>query len=111
MSNSAPEVTEATFDTEVLASPTPVLVDFGAAWCPPCRAIAPEIDAAAEALAGRARVVTVDVDRSETLAARYGIQGIPALLIFKDGAVVGQTAGYRPRQQLVDMVLDHVEGA
>jgi thioredoxin 1 len=109
--SSALAVTDATFDTEVLASSVPVLVDFGATWCPPCRAIGPEVDAAAETLSGRARVVTVDVDENGALAERYGIRGIPALLLFKGGRVVEQTSGYRPRQELVELVLDYVEGA
>ena len=109
MSN-ALEVTGATFDSEVLSSPIPVLVDFGATWCPPCRAIAPEVDAAAETLKGRAKIVTVDVDQNAALAEQYGIQGIPALLVFKGGKIVEQTAGFRPRAELVEMLLDHVEG-
>jgi thioredoxin len=100
-------VTKAQWDAEVLKSDVPVLVDFGATWCPPCRAIAPEIEAVSEMVAGKAKVVTVDVDSDPDLAARYGIQGIPALLVFKGGQVVEQTAGYMRRAELANLLLDH----
>ena len=104
----ADQVTKARWDAEVIKAAVPVLVDFGASWCPPCRAIAPEIEAVSQMVAGKAKVVTVDVDSDPDLAARYGIQGIPALLVFKNGQVVEQTAGYMRRTDLADLLLSHV---
>ncbi|MCA9768209.1 MAG: thioredoxin, partial [Gemmatimonadetes bacterium] len=88
MSGSTVEVTDATFGAEVENASGLVLVDFWAAWCGPCRAIAPHLEVLAGHFAGRAKVVKVDVDASPELAAQYGIRGIPTLLVFKGGQVV-----------------------
>ena len=92
-------VTDATFTTDVLASPEPVLVDFWAPWCGPCRMIAPQVHELATEFQGKAKVVKLNVDENPETAARYNITGIPTLLIFKDGrklelgnyAIIGQT--------------------
>ncbi|MCA9707749.1 MAG: thioredoxin [Myxococcales bacterium] len=93
------------FDAHVLASEVPVLVDFWAAWCGPCRAIAPHLEVLAGHFAGRAKVVKVDVDASPELAAQYGIRGIPTLLVFKGGQVVDRLVGNpgsrAPLEQLI----------
>lgn len=89
----AAAVTGADFESEVLQSPVPVLVDFWATWCGPCRMIAPHVDALAEEYVGRAKVVKVDVDTEGDLATKYGIMSIPALLFFKDGQVKDQLVG------------------
>jgi thioredoxin 1 len=94
----AAAVSTADFDTEVLQSETPVLVDFWAAWCGPCRRVAPEVDAVASELGDKVKVFKVDVDSEPDLAQRYGIQSIPALYIFKGGRVVDQILGAVPRQ-------------
>ncbi len=97
------EVTDATFAAEVLgAGPTPVLVDCWAAWCGPCRMIAPTIDQLAAESAGRYRVAKLDVDANPRTAAAYHIDGIPALLLFKDGRLVDQMVGLQPKPAIID---------
>ena len=94
--NAVFEVSDATFDQEVLQSEQPVLVDFWAVWCGPCKAIAPIVEDLATAYAGKLKVVKVDVDKNGATPSRYGIRGIPALLIFKGGKVADQIVGYVP---------------
>ncbi len=93
------------FDTHVLASDVPVLVDFWAAWCGPCRALAPHLDVLADRFAGQAKVVKVDIDSNPQVAAQYGVRGIPTLLMFKDGKVVDKMVGNpgsaKPLEQLL----------
>ncbi len=96
--SSVAAVSSADFDTQVLQSETPVLVDFWAAWCGPCRRVAPEVDAVALQLGEKVKVFKVDIDAEPDLATRYGIQSIPALYIFKGGKVVDQILGAVPRQ-------------
>jgi len=107
MSQATP-VTSTDFDTQGLQSGVPVLVDFWAAWCGPCRRVAPEVDAVAEQLSGKAKVMKVDIDAEPDLAARYGIQSIPALFIFKGGRVVEQLVGLQPRQVIAEKLSAHV---
>ena len=87
------DVNEGDWDSNVLQSDVPVLVDFWAPWCGPCRAIAPNVEALAEEYAGRLRVAKVNVDNNQSLAMKYGIRGIPALLVFKGGELVNQISG------------------
>lgn len=98
---SATHVTTDQFDAEVLQSSVPVLVDFWAVWCGPCRAIAPHVDAISQEYAGRVKVVKVNVDEEPELALRYGIQSIPTLLFFKDGKVQDMIVGVVPKQTIV----------
>ncbi len=98
------EVSDATFDREVLKSDQPVLVDFWAVWCGPCKAIAPIVDGLAAAFAGKLKVAKVNVDENGATPSRYGIRGIPALLFFKDGQVVDQVVGYRPQNEIEEKV-------
>jgi thioredoxin 1 len=98
------EVTDANFDEEVLRSEQPVLVDFWAAWCGPCKAIGPAVDGVAQAYAGKLKVTKVNVDANGSTPMRYGIRGIPALLFFKDGKVADQIVGYVPQDVIEEKV-------
>lgn len=95
------ELTDSNFDNEVLTSDTPVLVDFWAEWCGPCRMIGPVVEELASDYAGKVKVGKVDVDSNPEVSVKYGIRSIPALLIFKDGEVVDQIIGAVPKTQLV----------
>ena len=97
-------LTDASFDAEVLKSSEPVLVDFWATWCGPCRAVAPVVDALAKDYAGKVKVGKMDVDSNPQVATKYGVMSIPTLLMFKDGKVVGQVVGAVPRPKLEDMI-------
>jgi thioredoxin 1 len=100
------EVTDASWDKEVLQSDVPVLVDFWAPWCGPCRAIGPHIEALATEYKGTAKVVKVNTDQNQKVAASLGIRGIPAIFMFSGGKVVGQIAGLppNPRQRLKSLI-------
>ncbi len=97
-------VTDANFEQEVLHSPTPVLIDFWAPWCGPCRAIAPMVDELAGEYAGRLKVVKVNVDDNPQTPARFGVRGIPNLVIVKGGEVKDQIIGAVPKAHLIKAV-------
>jgi thioredoxin 1 len=98
------EVSDATFEQEVLKSEQPVLVDFWAVWCGPCKAIGPTVDAVAATYAGRLKVTKVNVDENGATPSRYGIRGIPALLFFKGGKVADQIVGVVPQHVIEEKV-------
>jgi thioredoxin 1 len=104
------EVNDADFEKQVLQSDTPVLVDFWAAWCGPCRALAPVVDEVATQYQGKLKVMKMDVDKNNATPGRYGIRGIPALLIFKGGKVAEQIVGFVPKEQ-IDTTLSRVLAA
>lgn len=87
------EVSDNDFETEVLKSPQPVVVDFTAAWCGPCKAMAPALEQVAEEMKGKVKVVKVDVDQSPVVTQQYRIQAMPTLMVFKDGQVAGHHVG------------------
>lgn len=93
-------VTDANFKQEVLSSQTPVLLDFWAEWCAPCRALAPVVEKIAEANAGKVKVGKLNVDENPEAAQQYGIQGIPTLLLFKGGKVVHQIVGFQSQANI-----------
>ena len=95
------EATTANFDTEVLGSDTPVLVDFWAEWCGPCRMIAPIVEQLASEYTGKLRVAKLDADAHGEILMNYGIMGIPTLILFKDGEVFGRVTGYKPKEKIV----------
>ncbi|MCE9628199.1 MAG: thioredoxin [Candidatus Eisenbacteria bacterium] len=107
MSNATP-VTTANFDSEVLKSSTPVLVDFWAPWCGPCRAVAPTVDALATEFAGRAKVVKLNTDEESDIAVKLGVGSIPTLMVFKNGEMVERVVGNRPKNELAALLTRHI---
>lgn len=101
-------VTDQSFDQEVLQSNVPVLVDFWAIWCGPCKTIAPQIDQIAAEHVGKLKVCKLDVDANIEVSTRYGIQGIPTLLLFKGGEVVEKRVGAWPKAAMLAMIQPHL---
>ena len=108
MSGKVTEVGDQNFEAEVLNSPVPVLVDFWAAWCAPCRMLAPVVETIAENYEGKARVVKVNVDENNVTSAKYNIKGIPTLLLFKNGEIKEQIVGNTTKGTISKMLDNHL---
>ncbi len=101
-------VTESDFQDEVINSSMPVLVDFTADWCQPCRMIAPILQQLAGEWDGKVKVVKLDADRNPNIMMQYGVMGIPTLILFKDGQIKERLTGYQPKDKLEAIVAPHV---
>jgi len=101
------KVTEDTFQDEVLSSPEPVLVDFSAVWCGPCKMLDPVVKQLAGAWEGKVKVVKIDADENPNILMKYGVLGIPTLLFFKEGEVLERVTGYLPKDKLIAKFSPH----
>lgn len=104
--SSLPAVTDTTFQNEVIQSSTPVLVDFWATWCAPCRALGPKLEeiAASANFAGKVKFMKMDVDANHLIPAQFGIRGIPTIMVFKDGKMLDQLVGNQPKEVIEKLV-------
>ncbi len=101
-------VTDSTFDTQVLKSDIPVLTDFWAEWCGPCKMIAPILEEIAEDYDGQIKIAKVDVDENNQIAMRLGVQSIPTVILFKNGQAVERLVGAMPKERLLSRILPHL---
>lgn len=104
MSENILNATDQNFEALILQSETPALVDFWASWCAPCRAIAPIVDEMAELYKGKVRVAKLNVDENPSTPGKYGVRGIPTLILFKNGKVIDQLVGAVPKNQIKDLI-------
>jgi len=104
MAGSVIEITDDTFEREIVKSDKPVLVDFWAAWCAPCRAIAPLVQQLAESYNGKVKFAKVDIDSNQKVAMQFDVKSIPTLLLFREGKVAGQIVGAVPRAKIEDLI-------
>ena len=108
MSDKTFEVTEANFQKEVLESTEPVLIDFWAEWCTPCKMIGPLVDQIADEYKGKVRVGKLDADANPDVLMRYNVMGIPTLMLFKGGEAVERITGYQPKDKITSKLVPHI---
>ena len=101
-------VTDTNFEEQVLKSTSPVLVDFWAEWCGPCRALAPKLEEIATEMQGRVTVVKINIDENPNSPAKYGVKGIPTMVLFKNGKEVEQMVGNQPKESIVSLLEKHI---
>lgn len=102
------EITAGEFETEVLKSKIPVLVDFGAVWCGPCKMLDPVVEELADDWGDKVKVVKLDVDHNPTIAMNYNVMGVPTLMLFNNGEVKERLTGFRPKQKIIDALSPHL---
>ncbi len=100
--------TDASFSNEVLTSSTPVLVDFWAEWCGPCRALAPKLEEISNEMQEKVKIVKINIDENPQSATQYGVKGIPTLILFKNGSSVEQIIGNHPKENIVSAISKHL---
>ena len=100
------KVTDDTFQADVLQSETPVLVDFWAEWCGPCKQIAPALEQLSDELAGKVKIVKLDIEQSPTTPSRYGVRGIPTMMLFKGGQMASMKVGAMPKQKILEWLTE-----
>ncbi len=101
-------ITDNSFDAEVLKSNQPVLVDFWAEWCGPCRGLAPKLEEISNEMQGKVRVVKMNIDENPDTPSKFGIRSIPTMILFKNGADVGQLLGNLPKENILELIKKHV---
>lgn len=110
MGEGAQHFNDTNFESEVLESQIPVLVDFWAEWCMPCRIVGPTVEALAAEYEGKIKIGKLNVDQNPVMPGKYGVSGIPSLLLYKGGQVVDSVVGAAPKEQLAEMLDKHVNG-
>lgn len=98
------EISDNTFESEVLQSSSPVLVDFWATWCGPCKAMAPKLEEISATYNGKVKIMKMDVDQNREIPARFGIRGIPTLILFKNGKMLDQIVGNQPKEVIEELI-------
>ena len=108
MSDVIKHISDASFEADVLGADKPILVDFWAEWCGPCRALAPKLDEIAGEFGGKLKVMKVDIDANPQSPANYGVRGVPTLILFKGGRAVDQIVGNHPKENIVALLKKHI---